>query len=82
MFYWIVVFISYVSMILMMGILLGASGFVGFGLIFSDYDFLFLLKKGAWVGLRYAGVWAGGIGIVLCIMKAKKKYDEKKKKEN
>jgi hypothetical protein len=25
-------------------------------------------------GLRYGGVWAGGLAIVLCVMRARKEY--------
>ncbi|OIO60682.1 MAG: hypothetical protein COZ46_01505 [Verrucomicrobia bacterium CG_4_10_14_3_um_filter_43_23] len=74
MLYWIWSFLYYVGLILVAGTVVGSVAFVLLGPIFvDDYTFLGLLKKGAWIGFRYAGVWAGGVAIVLCCMKANKK---------
>lgn len=74
--YWIFYFLVCCATILSAGVVLGSVAFVIVGqMLPKDYETLFLLKKGAWVGFRYAGIWAGGVSIVLCIMRFKKKRE-------
>lgn len=68
--FWICCFLRYVVLTLLLGSLVGALLFLVLGGIFSNFSALFLLKKGLVTGFKYAGVWAGGLGIVLCVMKA------------
>lgn len=75
--YWMFHFLKYVAIILLIGTVIGAVAFSALGNAFTDYDAVFLLKKGISVGFRYAGVWAGGISIVFCIIKARKNYLKK-----
>lgn len=75
---WLMRFSFYTVTILATGTAIGIIGFVTIGSLFAKgYTLGFLLKKGAWVGFRYAGVWAGGSAIVLCCMKAKQLRDKK-----
>ena len=60
-----------------------AGAFVGvvthllFGLIFIDTpDYGHLAAFGFSNGLRYGGVWAGGLAIVICVIRARKGYLE------
>lgn len=72
--YWIFHFCKYTATTLLAGTLLGLFSFYLLGSVFTEYEPSFLLKKGSDIGFRYARVWAGGISIVLCIMKARKNY--------
>ena len=75
---WLLRFSFYTGIILAMGTLIGSLGFIVIGSLFiKGYTCEFLLKKGAWIGFRYAGVWAGGAAVVLCCMKAKKMGDKR-----
>jgi hypothetical protein len=37
-------------------------------------DYGFLAAFGFMNGLKYGSVWAGGLAIVLCVMRARKEY--------
>ena len=76
--YWLAFFLYYVLLVLAIGSLAGAILFAFFGLIFFEINIITLLKKGLWIGFRYAGVWAGGLAIVLCFLKAGRKEKTKK----
>jgi len=67
--YWGLHFCCYAGLTLAIGSLMGAMLFAVFGKSFTDYTVLTLIKKGLSVGFRYAGVWAVGVGIVLCFVK-------------
>jgi len=75
--YYLGYFVYYTVIILGAGTVIGLILFTLLGPLFGEYSFSFLLKKGAWVGFRYAGVWAGGVSIVLCIIRWKKIRDSK-----
>ncbi|PWU05647.1 MAG: hypothetical protein C5B43_03025 [Verrucomicrobia bacterium] len=66
-------FLCYTAAILGIGSVVGGILFVLIGMYFTEYTFFYLIKKGIWVGFRYAGVWAGGSAIVLCFVKGGKK---------
>lgn len=75
---WLLRFGFYVAIILAIGTIIGSIGFVTIGsLLAREYGFEFLLKKGASIGFRYAGVWAGGASIILCFIKAKQISNQK-----
>lgn len=67
--YWSAFLVYYTSIILAIGTIAGALLFSLLGPLFVDSNFISLMKKGAWIGFRYAGVWAGGTAIVLCFIK-------------
>ena len=72
--YWILKFLTYTFLIILAGGLIGLFAFLITGFIFeTHYSFAFLIKKGFSVGARYASVWAIGLSIVLCFIKAHKK---------
>lgn len=71
--YWSLHFICYAGLILTIGSVVGAILFIVFGKSFTDYTLLNLIKKGLSIGFRYAGVWAVGLGIVLCFVKGGRK---------
>lgn len=71
--YWLFLFFYYVFLILAIGSLAGAFLFATLGILFSEKSLLALLKQGIGTGFRYAGIWAGGLAIVLCFMKAGRK---------
>lgn len=70
--YWLLYFLGYTGLTLALGSILGAILYVLFGTTFTEYSVLILMKKGLWIGFRYAGVWAGGLAIVLCFVKGAK----------
>lgn len=67
--YWSAFLLYYTAIILALGTIIGSCLFSLFGPLFVDSSSLELIKKGAWIGFRYAGVWAGGAAIVLCFIK-------------
>lgn len=68
--YWMTVLLYYTAIILAIGTICGACLFPLIGPFFVDSTAMALAKKGAWMGFRYAGVWAGGTAITLCFFKA------------
>ncbi len=72
---WVVTWLYFVSIILLIGATLGIITHLGFGLLFmDDPDYGYLAAFGFSNGLRYGTVWAGGVAIVLCVMRARKEY--------
>lgn len=72
---WLISWLYYVSLICGAGALLGVSTHVLYGVFFvNEADFAFLAAFGFMNGLKYAGVWAGGAAIVLCVMRARRQY--------
>lgn len=67
--YWSAHLLCYTALILSLGTVVGACLFPLLGPLFVDSPLFALMKKGAWTGFRYAGVWAGGTAIVLCFIK-------------
>lgn len=68
--YWVGLLLYYIGIVLAIGTVTGSCLFGLLGSFFVDLSYWELMKKGAWIGFRYAGVWAGGIGITLCVLKA------------
>jgi hypothetical protein len=72
---WFLTWLYYVLVICFLGAILGVITHLAFGLLFmEDPDFAFQATFGFSNGIRYGGVWAGGLAIVLCVMRARKEY--------
>ncbi|HAV13555.1 MAG TPA: hypothetical protein DCX06_08725 [Opitutae bacterium] len=72
---WIFYWLYYISLICLIGAVLGVLTHVLFALCFRDQaDLAFYASFGFVNGLNYAGVWAGGAAIVLCVLRARKEY--------
>lgn len=55
--------------------MLGLLTHMVFAILFVDNpDYGFYAAFGFTNGFRYGGVWAGGLAIVLCVMRARKEY--------
>lgn len=69
--YWGGLVLLIATIILVAGTLAGALFWAAFGpWLGSECDLVGRLASGASVGVRYARVWAGGLAIVLCFIKA------------
>ena len=67
--------IFFVFIICIAGAFIGVVTHLLFGLIFMDTpDYERQASLGFSNGLRYGGVWAGGLSIVLCVIRARKEY--------
>jgi hypothetical protein len=74
-FRWILVWVYYVLIVCFIGAMLGVGSHLLFGLLFmEDPDYAFQAAFGFSNGIRYGGVWAGGLAIVLSVMRARKEY--------
>lgn len=72
---WLLTWLYFVLLICFIGAMCGVVSHIFFGLFFLDApDFGFLAAFGFSNGLRYGGVWAGGMAIVLCVIRARKEY--------
>ncbi len=72
---WVAGWCFYVAVVLLAGAAAGAASHVVFGLLFLDpFDPGYLAAFGFFNGLKYGGVWAGGLAIVLCVMRARREY--------
>ena len=72
---WLLTWLYFVLVICFAGALLGVLSHMLFGLCFLDApDYGYLAAFGFSNGLRYGSVWAGGLAIVLCVMRARKEY--------
>lgn len=72
---WLFTWLYFVLLICFLGALFGVVSHMLFGLIFLDGpDYGYLAAFGFSNGLRYGGVWAGGMAIVLCVIRARKEY--------
>jgi len=67
---WFVVWIYYVALTLMAGAVLGVGSHVLVGPFFVEApEWVELAAHGFLRGVHLAGLWAGGLGIVLCFMR-------------
>ena len=72
---WIFIWLYYVLLTCLVGAMLGVLTHVLLGPLFvEDPDFGFLAAFGFMNGLKYGSVWAGGLAIVLCVMRARREY--------
>jgi hypothetical protein len=76
---WLLTWLYFVTVICFMGAMLGVFSHLLFGLCCMDTpDYGYLASFGFSNGVRYGGVWAGGFAIVLCVMRARKEYLQKR----
>jgi hypothetical protein len=74
-FLWVLTWLYYVLIICFLGAILGVVSHLLFGVFFmDDPDYAFQAAFGFSNGIRYGGVWAGGLSIVLCVMRARRDY--------
>lgn len=79
---WLFTWLYFVLVICFLGAMLGVLSHTAFGLFFMDQpDRGYLAAFGFKNGLRYGSVWAGGLAIVLCVIRARKEYLAKHPKE-
>lgn len=72
---WLFTWIYYVAIICFVGAVFGILTHLVLGPLFVDQpDFGYLAAFGFMNGFNYGGVWAGGLAIVLCVMRARKEY--------
>lgn len=72
---WLFAWIYYVAITCCVGAVLGVLSHVLLGPLFVDEpDFGYLAAFGFMNGFKYGGVWAGGLAIVLCVVRARKEY--------
>lgn len=72
---WLFTWVYFVLIICFIGAVLGVVSHVALGPVFLDEpDFGYLAAFGFSNGIRYGGVWAGGLAIVLCVIRARKEY--------
>ena len=72
---WLFIWLYFVLIICLAGAVIGVISHLLFGLIFMDTpDYECQAALGFSNGLRYGGVWAGGLAIVLCVIRARKEY--------
>lgn len=72
---WLLCWLYYVSIICFIGAILGILTHTLYGVFFADApDYSYLAAFGFLNGFKYAGVWAGGAAIVLCVIRARKAY--------
>ncbi len=75
---WLLTWVYFVLLVCFLGALFGVISHMLFGLFFLDApDYGYLASFGFSNGLRYGGVWAGGMAIVLCVIRARKEYLQK-----
>lgn len=74
-FLWLLTWVYYVAIICFIGATLGVVSHLLFGVFFMEEpDYAFQAAFGFSNGIRYGGVWAGGLSIVLCVMRARREF--------
>ncbi|NCG09257.1 MAG: hypothetical protein GWO81_06780 [Verrucomicrobia bacterium] len=74
-FRWLIDWLYFVSCICFIGASLGVVSHLAFGLCFMDApDYTYLAALGFLHGLKYSSLWAGGLAIVLCVMRAHREF--------
>lgn len=72
---WLLGWIYYICIICFIGGMVGVVTHVLWGMAFyEDFDLGYMASLGLIHGLQYAGVWAGGLSIVICVMRARKEW--------
>lgn len=75
---WLLTWLYYVLIICFVGAMLGVISHILVGYLVTEApDFGYLASFGFSNGLRYGSVWAGGLAIVLCVLRARKEYLQK-----
>lgn len=72
---WLMDWLYFVCLICFTGAFLGILTHVVFGLCFvATPDYSYLAALGFLHGLKYSSLWAGGLAIVLCVMRAHREF--------
>ena len=72
---WLLIWLYFVFIICLVGALFGTLSHLLFGFCFMEEpDYWYLSRFGFSNGIRYGGVWSGGLSIVLCVILARKEY--------
>lgn len=72
---WIGAWIYYICLICFAGSMVGLLSHLLFALLVVEQpDHGYYASLGLLHGLKYGGVWAGGLSIVICVMRARKEY--------
>jgi len=72
---WVAAWVYYVCWTCLIGASLGLATHMLFALLFEEApDWGLFAAWGVTRGLKYAGVWAGGLALVLCVMRARREY--------
>jgi len=75
---WFFGWLYYVCIICFCGAIVGVLTHLLYGLCFMDGpDYGYLAAFGFKNGLTYAGVWAGGAAIVICVIRARREFEAK-----
>jgi hypothetical protein len=75
---WVFGWAYYVCLICLSGAALGVLSHLLWGWCFyDDFDPVYMTALGYLHGLKYAGVWAGGSALVLCVIRARREFLEK-----
>jgi hypothetical protein len=73
--HWIFTWVYFVCVICFIGAMAGVATHVLFAFLFQEQaDYAYFASFGFLNGLKYGSLWAGGLSIVLCVIKARKKY--------
>lgn len=76
---WIMDWLYFVSLICLAGASVGVVTHFLFAVCFVDSpDFGYYASLGFLHGLKYGSVWAGGVAIVLCVIRAHNEYIQNK----
>lgn len=74
---WFFMWLCFVLIICLVGAIIGVVTHLLFGLIFMNTpDYGYQAVLGFFNGLHYGGVWAGGLAIVLCVIRAREEFLE------
>lgn len=73
--HWFVIWLYYVCLICLTGATIGVLTHLLWAMCFVDaFDLGYYASLGFLHGFQYAGVWAGGASIVLCVIRARKEW--------
>jgi len=72
---WLFLWVYYISLVCFAGASLGVVTHFTFAIFLRPgADFAYYAALGFTNGLKYGSVWAGGAGIVLCVIRARREY--------
>ncbi|ADE53753.1 hypothetical protein [Coraliomargarita akajimensis] len=72
---WLILWLYYICLICATGAVLGTLSHVVWAMCFVEQaDYSYYAALGFLHGFQYAGVWAGGASIVICVMRARKEW--------
>jgi hypothetical protein len=72
---WLFTWVYFICVICFIGAMVGVLTHLLFAILFKDQpDYAYFASFGFLNGLKYGSVWAGGMSIVLCVMRARQEY--------